>query len=162
MNVKCTIQGLDTKVTEQEIEWKYNWIYESVTPYFCSSSRASGKLLPESPSAMNTHSHIADDMSSNFHIHRWEMLSFSRDDCWRVPTTKSFPCTQTTLLLPKWISSTHISYFPHFNLMFRVSYIYPAPAPVTFLIRRLLLPPLFILFPSRKWHLDVVNTARWN
>jgi hypothetical protein len=68
--------------------------------------------------------------------------------------------TQTTLLLPERISSEHISYFPHFNLMFRVSYIYPTP--VTFLIRRLLHPSLFILFPSRKWRLDVVNTARSN
>ena len=127
---------------------------------FFSPLRESDKLLPEFPSALNTHCHIAEDMRSHFHIHRWESLSFSRDDCWRVPSTKSFPCTQTTLLLPKWISSTHISYFPHFNLMFRVSYIYPTP--VTFLIRRLLLPSLFILFPSRKWHLDVVNTARWN
>ena len=77
-----------------------------------------------------------EKVSSHFRIHRWDSLCFSRDDCWRDPSTKSFPCTQTTLLLPKWISSAHISYFPHFNLMFRVSYIYPTP--VTFLIRRLL------------------------
>ena len=159
--LNSTIQDLDNNAIEQEVQLRYNWIYVFVTSRcFFSPLRESDKLLPEFPSALNRHCHIAEDMRSHFHIHRWESLSFSRDDCWRVPSTKSFPCTQTTLLLPKWISSTHISYFPHFNLMFRVSYIYPTP--VTFLIRRLLLPSLFILFPSRKWHLDVVNTARWN
>ena len=103
---------------------------------------------------------ISEDTSSHFHIHRWNSLSLFTGSLLTGSQYEIIPSTQTTLLLLKRISSTHISYFPHFNLMFRISCIYPTS--VTFLISRLLLPFLFILFPSRKWRLDVVNTTRRN
>jgi hypothetical protein len=48
-------------------------------------------------------------------------------------------------------------YFPCFLLMLRVSYIYPSPAEL--LVRRVHPTSLILLFPCRKRHLDVANTA---